>query len=138
MNSVLETLGETARGIFLWKKLRKKYGFSDYKDALFVCPETDEDYLNKIIDWLGGFCERRGIRNAIFISRVEMNFGCVSPLTLHQVVLDIKEINELLLYYRLTQFENYIYPLALTEPYGNKNLLGFKGLTYKNYLRGLG
>lgn len=137
MEELMEDYKLAERGRKLWLEIKDEYKV----DALWyvvICPKKDETLNRLVLKHLPDFLERKFISRAVVISEDEArgkkpveNNGTV--VCFRQV--SRQEIEELLKYYRLIQFEKNIIVASLEEPYGTAGIIGKEGITLEDYVK---
>ncbi len=97
----------------------------------------NEHYLKEFREWLIPFCKRKEFQNAVILSEQfregEENINEIRIIYLER---NRQEIDRILKYYILCKSQN-VYVISFDQPFGNDNMLGHKGIEFKDWLRGL-
>lgn len=125
------------KGREYWINLREKYKIDEYC-FLIICP-TDDFLLNHIaMENLTDFLARKYIKRAVVLfiqPELSECFSYSANADIQFVQVGQREMECILQYYRLTQFTKNIVVISLEQPFGNKNIVGKKGITLTDYVK---
>ncbi|WP_022756109.1 hypothetical protein [Butyrivibrio fibrisolvens] len=130
------SLDKTIRGWIFWKKMKNKYNLSN-EDGLFIFDSKDVNFKKHVEKWIESFSTEHNLKKSVLVSREGyIQFNCVFD-GLYIEYVPVKTIKSLLSYYKVVQFTKNIYPLILEPPFSNDHMVGYRGLGYEEYLKGM-
>lgn len=125
------------KGWEYWLDLKERYRFNE-KDGLIICP-SDNCLLNKVaMEKLNEFLIRKYIQRVVILSvvpEIESYYSRCDKVKAYFQQIGSANMYCLLKYYRLTQFTKNIVVISCEEPFGNRNIIGKKGITLSDYVR---
>lgn len=126
---------ETAKqGRKLWLQIRDKYNYKAQSDCVILIAAHNEEMIRIAMEELPAYMRRKYLRKALVIQN---SIGTVQTGQRENVqTLEVTqaEMDSLLKYYRLAQFTGNIVVISAEEPFGNDNIIGHEGITFRNYV----
>ena len=115
-----------------WSELKKKYVLNG-RFGIFFDRMAVPEYRMEFAEWLPRFIQTKCLAKAvIFSDKFELaDFDAAVSETL--IILPFSE--NIFQFYKTSKFERFIYVLSMEDPFGNSNMLGHKGITFKDWLR---
>lgn len=129
---------EAKAGRQAWLEIKYNHSFDSINDCLVILPSQDRSLNQAALKEIPDYLVRKYLGRAIIVSSDmlrEDERQIAEKRKLIFVHLGEKQCNQLLKYYRLTQFTKNILVVSLEEPYGNGNIIGKEGITLEDYIR---
>lgn len=128
------------KGREIWLKIKRQYSFEAINDCLVVLPSEMKRLNLAALEETPAYMKRKYLRKAIIIgiNELPLTGGWQRFAEGGQILfrrLEKVQCEQLLKYYRLTQFTKNIIVVSLEEPYGNGNIIGKESITLKDYIR---
>ena len=124
---------EAVRGREIWIKFKEKYRFNPEEILLVIYDLKKSKYVEEVNEYLKELVAKKEYKQ-IYL------FACsniIGPdVDVVEVMLSEDEMKCIQSYCRLIKFAPHIRPIIYREPFGNLNMIDYKGITIKEYLRG--
>lgn len=136
MEELAKDCRQAERGRKRWLEIKDEYKI-DGLWYVVICPRKDKELCQLVLQQLPYFLERKYISKAMVImedSDRENMYIENKDITICFKQAGGQEIDEILKYYRLVQFEKNVVVVSLEEPYGTAGIIGKEGITLKDYV----
>lgn len=137
----LQTDIEAAKkGREIWLEIKRQYSFESINDCLVILPSQEKKINQEALKEVPGYMQRKYLHKAVIISDkggpLPM-YGqeCAEGRQIFFKQLEKIQCEQLLTYYRLTQFTKNVVVVFLEEPYGNGNIIGKEGIMLEDYIK---
>lgn len=133
-------IDDAKRGREIWLRIKGEYSFEPINDCLIILPSREIKLNQAALRDIPDYMRRKYLHKAIVVSSTDMSLieSMQEPAEGRQIFfkqLEQIQCEQLLKYYRLTQFTKNIIVVSLEEPYGNGNIIGKEGITLEDYIR---
>lgn len=131
---------DAKRGREIWLRIKGEYSFEPINDCLIILPSWEIKINQAALRDIPDYMRRKYLHKAIVVSSTDMSLieSMQEPAEGWQIFfkqLEQIQCEQLLKYYRLTQFTKNVIVVSLEEPYGNGNIIGKEGITLEDYIR---
>lgn len=128
------------KGREIWLEIKEQYSFEPVNDCLVILPSQEKRINQAALREIPDYMQRKYLHQAIVISISGMPLTGSELKSSEEQQVFYKQLEEiqceqLLKYYRLTQFTRNVIVVSLDEPYGNGNIIGKEGITLDDYIR---
>ena len=124
---------EAVKGRALWIKVKEMYEVEPEKSLLVIYDMRESQYLREVNEYLEKLVAKGEYKKIYLFSCstiIESNMDIV------EIILSEEEMECIQSYCRLVKFAPHIRPIIYREPFGNLNMIDYKGITINEYLRG--
>ena len=128
------------KGREIWLEIKEQYSFEPLNDCLVILPSQEKRINQAALREITDYMRRKYLYKSIIVSITGVPLAKSGQKFAEGRQIFFKQLEgiqceQLLKYYRLTQFTKNVIVVSLDEPYGNGNIIEKEGITLDDYIR---